>query len=545
MRRMTTLGGVASIATAIVLAAAGCGSSDEGGGGGSVKADQNAGGTVGKGAPVRKGGEMTVGLAEDPDQLDPTLARTFVGRIVFANMCEKLYDLDQNLKIVPQLAAGLPKVSGDGKTVTIKLRSGIRFNDGTKFDAAAVKTSLDRHRTLKESSRASELAPVTSVTAVDPSTVKIELSKPFAPLTAQLADRAGMVMSPKQLKKLGAKFANDPVCVGPFKFSQRTESDKIVLVRAPDYYDASKVKLDKLTFKIITESSARVSNLRSGDIDVADRLAPTDLPTIKKDTKLQTLAVTSLGYNGLTLNIGNKNGLGKPPKNVGTPLAKDPKLREAFDAALDRKGIAKIVYDNGVVAGCSPISPVNPFHDDSQKCPARDLAKAKKLVKESGAKTPVPVTLMLDTDAVTGRLGQVIQAMTKEAGFAVKLQPTEFTSALDKADAGDFDAFLLNWSGRVDPDGDIYQFAASKGSLNDSGYSNPKLDAVLDKARETNDEGERKDLYKQAVAIIGQDRPLLYLYHEKYITGASKKVAGLKVFGDGLLRFKEAGFGAG
>src|SRR3954466_4306918 len=136
---------------------------------------------------------------------------------------------------------------------------------------------------------------------------------------------------------------------------------------------------------------------------------------------------------------------------------------------------------------------------------------------------------MLDTDAVTARLGQVVQAMTKEAGFAVKLQPTEFTSALDKADAGDFDAFLLNWSGRVDPDGDIYQFAASKGSLNDSGYSNPKLDAVLDKARETHDDGERQDLYKQAVEIIGQDRPLLYLYHDKYITGAGKKVAGLKV----------------
>jgi peptide/nickel transport system substrate-binding protein len=536
MGRMTR-GGVALLAIAIVLAAAGCGSASNGG----TSADQTSGGTVGKGSPAKKGGELTVGLAEDPDQLDPTLARTFVGRIVFANMCEKLYDVDQDLKIVPQLASALPKITDGGKTVTIPLRDGIKFNDGTKFDAAAVKTSLDRHRTLKESSRASELAPVSSVKVVDPATVQLKLSTPFAPLTAQLADRSGMVMSPKQLKKLGAKFSNDPVCVGPFKFAKRTESDRIDLARAPDYYDASKVKLDKLSFKIITESSARASNLRSGDIDVVDRLEPTDLPTIKKDPKLQTLAVTSLGYNGLTLNIGNKNGLGKPPKNVGTPLAKNPKLREAFDAALDRKGIAKIVYNNGVVAGCSPISPVNPMHDDSQQCPGRDLAKAKKLVQESGAKTPVPVKLMLNTDAVTARLGQVIQAMTKEAGFAVKLQPTEFTSALDKGDSGDFDAFLLNWSGRVDPDGDIYQFAASKGSLNDSGYSSQKLDAVLDKARETNDQTQRQELYKQAVAIIGQDRPLIYLYHDKYITATSKKVAGLKVFGDGLLRFKEAG----
>jgi peptide/nickel transport system substrate-binding protein len=543
MRRMTTRGGVAllTLAIAIVLAAAGCGSSE----GGGTSADQTKGGTVGKGTPAKKGGELTVGLAEDPDQLDPTLARTFVGRIVFANMCEKLYDLDENLKIVPQLATALPKVSGDGKTVTIKLRDGIRFNDGTKFDAAAVKTSLDRHRTLKESSRASELAPVSSVTAVDPSTVQIKLSKPFAPLTAQLADRSGMVMSPKQLKKLGAKFANNPVCVGPFKFSERTESDRIVLVRAPDYYDAAKVKLDKLTFKVITESSARASNLRSGDVNVIDRLEPTDLPTIKKDPKLQTLAVTSLGYQGLTVNLGNKDGLGKPPKRLNTPLASDPKLREAFDAALDRKGIAKIVYNNGVVPGCSPISPVNPLRVGGESCPGRDLAKAKKLVAASGAKTPVPVTMMLNTDAVTLRLGQVIQAMTKEAGFAVKLQPTEFTSALDKGDAGDYDTFQLGWSGRVDPDGDIYEFAAGTGSLNISGYKNPKLDALLAKARQSTDENARKDLYKQAVAIIAQDRPLIYLFHEKYITGAGKNVAGLQVFGDGLLRFKEAGLAAG
>jgi peptide/nickel transport system substrate-binding protein len=541
--RRTTTGGVAAIATAIALLVGACGSSEDGGGG--TKADQTAGGTVGKGTTAKKGGELTVGLAEDPDQLDPTLARTFVGRIVFANMCEKLYDLDENLKIVPQLASALPETSGDGKTVTIKLRDGIKFNDGTKFDAAAVKTSLDRHRSLEESGRASELAPVSGVKAVDPSTVEITLSSPFAPLTAQLADRAGMVMSPKQLKKLGEKFATDPVCVGPFKFSERTEADRIVLERAPDYYDASKVKLDKLTFKVIVESSARASNLRSGDVDVIDRLEPTDLPTIKKDKNLSTLAVTSLGYQGLTVNVGNRNGLGKPRGKVNTPLASDPKLREAFDAAIDRKGIAKIVFDDGVEPACSPISPVNPLHDESLDCPGRDLAKAKKLVKESGAKTPVPVTMMLNTDAINLRLGQVIQAMTKEAGFQVKLQPTEFTSALDKGDAGDYDTFQIGWSGRVDPDGDIYEFVASKGSQNIAGYKSDELDALLDKARQTNDEGERKDLYKQAVAVVNKDRPLIYLYHEKFITGASKKVAGLKVFGDGLMRFKEAGLAAG
>ena len=519
MRRIT---GRTSVALATALLAVGCGGTKSDTSGGTPA----TGGTTGKGTPAQKGGQLTVGLAEDPDQLDPTLARTFVGRIVFANMCEKLYDLDEKLQIVPQLASALPDISKDGKTVTIKLRDGVKFNDGTKLDADAVKTSLDRHRKLKESSRASELAPVSSVDVVDPCTVRLKLKQPFAPLTAQLADRSGMIMSPRQLDKLGDKFANDPVCVGPFSFSQRTESDRIVLKRAKDYYDADKVNLDKLTFKIITEPSARASNLRSQDIDVADRLEPSDLATIKADPKLQVLPVTSLGYEGITINIANTDGIGKPPKPVDTALAKNPKLREAFDLSLDRNGIAKVVYSNQVVPGCGPISPVSPWHDAGLKCPARDLERAKKLVADSGVKTPIPVTMIIDTDAVQLRLGQVIQAMAKEAGFAVKLQPTEFTSALDKTDAGQYDAFVIGWSGRVDPDGNIYQFTAKTGSLNIGSYSNPKLDDALDQARATNDRAKREQLYKQAAGIIRTDRPLIYLFHEKYLAGAGRTWSG-------------------
>jgi peptide/nickel transport system substrate-binding protein len=543
MRRITGLtSAVLATVLATALLAVGCGGTEDDTPAGGGK--PATGGTTGKGTPAQKGGQVTIGLAEDPDQLDPTLARTFVGRTIFVNMCEKLYDLDEKLQIVPQLASALPDISEDGKTVTIKLRDGIKFNDGTAFDADAVKTSLDRHRKLKESSRASELAPVTSVDVVDPSTVRLKLKQTFAPLTAQLADRAGMIMSPKQLDKLGDKFANDPVCVGPFAFSQRTESDRIVLERAKDYYDADKVNLDKLTFKVITEPSARASNLRTQDINVADRLEATDLKTIQSDPNLQVLPVTSLGYEGITINIANTDGVGKPPKPVDTALSKNPKLRQAFDLSLDRNSIAKVVYANQVVPGCGPISPVSPWHDASLKCPARDIEKAKQLVADSGVPTPVPVTLIINTDAVALRLGQVIQAMTKEAGFAVKLQPTEFTSALDKTDAGQYDAFEIGWSGRVDPDGNIYQFTDKTGSLNIGSYSNPKLDDTLDQARATNDRAQRTQLYKQAVGILNTDHPLIYLFHEKYLAGAGKNVVGMKVFGDGLMRFKEAGLAA-
>ncbi len=503
------------------------------------------GGTGGGGAatgPAKQGGTLTVGLQEDPDQLDPTLARTFVGRIVFANMCEKLYDVDAKLNLVPQLAASLPKLSNGGKTVTIAIRKGIKFNDGTPLNAKAVKISIDRHLHLPGSFRATEIAPVKSVKVVDPSTVQLTLSQPFGPLTAQLADRAGMIMSPTQLKKLGKNFASDPVCVGPFQFVSRKEGDRIELKKSSQYYDKSKVKLDRLVFRIITEGSVRAANLRSHDIDVADRLDPTDLKSIQADPSLQVKTVTTLGYQGITINIANKSGVTKPYQQLNTPLAQHKELRQAFDLALDRDQIAKVVYQGQVVPGCTPLSPVSPYRAARPPCPKRDVAKAKQLITQSGMKPPIPVKLMLPPDALTLRLGQVIQAMEKDAGFNVQLQPTEFTTALDKSDAGTYDTFQIGWSGRVDPDGNIYDFVTDHGAQDIGGYANPKVDSLLNRARTLNDKGPRIAAYRQALTQVMSDDPLIYLFHDKYIFGADKNVVGMQIYGDGLLRFKTAGF---
>ena len=204
-----------------------------------------AGGSVD--AESRTGGTLTIGLAEDPDALDPTLARTFVGRMVFLHMCEKLYDLNARLQIVPQLAAAMPSLSGDKRTMTIRIRRGVRFNDGAPLNAAAVKTSLDRHRTLTGSARASEISPITAVQVVNNYTVRLRLNARFSPLTAQLADRAGMIMSPRALDQLGTRFASAPVCVGPFRFTSRTAGDRIVLDKSQFYYARSRVKLNGLS----------------------------------------------------------------------------------------------------------------------------------------------------------------------------------------------------------------------------------------------------------------------------------------------------------
>ena len=190
---------------------------------------------------------------------------------------------------------------------------------------------------------------------------------------------------------------------------------------------------------------------------------------------------TSIGYQGISINIGNKNGIGKPFSNVGTPLSKQF-IRQAFELSLDRNVINRVVFGGTVVPGCLPVPKASPYYDASIKCPGRNLAKARELLRKAGARPPVAVKLMIGTDQVQARLGQVIQSMASEAGFRVELQPTEFVTALARQDRGQYDAFAVGWSGRVDPDGNIYQFVDSKGSLNNLGWSTPRMDLLLDNA---------------------------------------------------------------
>jgi len=491
---------------------------------------------------ARKGGELTVALAEEPDALDPTLARTFVGRIVFANMCESLYSTNASLEVVPQLAADLPEISEDGRTVTIPLREGVSFNDGTPFNAEAVKTTLERHQTLTGSARTAELAPLESVEVVDPTTVQLNLSEPFAPLTALLADRAGMIMSPKQLKQLGENFADEPVCVGPFEFVERRAGDSITLQKAEEYYDADVVNLDRVIFSIIEQGPVRAANLRSGEVDVAERLDTTSLEEIESDPQLKLQKATSIGYQGITINIGNVDGINQPFGQRQTPLAQDPRIREAFELSLDRKAINDVVFNGRYQPDCSPLSPASPYAPSGLECSERDVERAKQLLEEAGVQTPVPVSLMLSTDPVTLRLGQVIQEMAKEAGFDVTVKPTEFVTSLDVADRGNFDTFQIGWSGRIDPDGNIFDFHHSEGALNYSGAHDPQIDGLLEDARTTTDAAQRADIYAEALDLIQQRRNIIYLYHENLFTGSKADVVGMEFYGDGLLRLKSAGF---
>jgi peptide/nickel transport system substrate-binding protein len=481
---------------------------------------------------------LVVALNQDPDLLDPTLARTYVGRIVFSHICEKLYEIDEGLRIHPQLAAELPAITDGGRTVTIKLRPGVKFNDGTAMDAESVKFSLERHRTLKGSNRASELAPVEAVEVVDPRTVRLRLKAPFSPLLAQLTDRAGMPVSPTAVNKLGDKFGTAPVCVGPWQFAERVAQDRIVVEKSSHYFDPAQAKFDKVIFRIIPDDNVRLANLRSGDIDVMHQVSPTDATAIKREARFELSNVTGLGYQGITINLRNKTGKQNPPGDLGTPLANDPRVREAFELSIDREAVNQVAWDGLYTPGCTPIPPISVYFDKTHKCPGRDVARAKKLLADAGLGGGYSFEMVIINNPRDRRVGEVIQQMAREVGFNVTLRAAEFASALNDNDAGKHQAFLIGWSGRVDPDGNIHQNQTCKGSLNSTHACDDKVDALLNRAREVSDVEQRRSLYREAADLFNARRNIIYIYHNNYIVAFPKTLKGYKAVPDGLIRIK-------
>uniref|UniRef100_UPI000ABCC036 ABC transporter substrate-binding protein n=1 Tax=Type-D symbiont of Plautia stali TaxID=1560356 RepID=UPI000ABCC036 len=245
---------------------------------------------------------IRIGLGADPDMLDPHLARTYYGRFVFAAMCDRLVDVDENLKVVPGLATDWAW-SDEGKTLTMNLRSGVTFQDGEKFDANAVKFNIERALTLPGSLRKSEISSIDSVEVSGPMQVKFHLKKPDAALLSQLTDRAGAMLAPEAAKK--PDFATHPVCSGPYQFVSRVQQDRIVLQRYNNYWNKDAYHFDKVIFLPIPDASVRLANLRAGDLDLTEGVAASDVKTVEADSKLALAKVTGLGYQGITFNINN------------------------------------------------------------------------------------------------------------------------------------------------------------------------------------------------------------------------------------------------
>ena len=290
---------------------------------------------------------LRIGLNDDPDALDPTISRAYTGRLVFAALCDKLFDVTPDLKIVPQLATGYEWAS-DRKSIVIKLRPGVRFQDGEPFNAESVKFNIERHQNTQGSFRKPEIGEIVSVDVVNDLTVRFNLSQPLVPLLAALTDRSGMMVSPKAAKALGDKLGTQPVCAGPYKFVQRVAQGKIVVERVADYWDKGAFSVDRSEFVPITDSTSRLASLRSRDLHMIERVSPTDLAEIRSDAKLKVTGIPELGYQVIPLNVAN----GPKSKTLG-----DVRVRQALDLAIDRETLVKAIFNNEYVPGNQWVSP--------------------------------------------------------------------------------------------------------------------------------------------------------------------------------------------
>lgn len=494
-------------------------------------------------ATIREGGDLVMALSAEPDRLDPTTSSSLYTRYVMQTMCQKLYDIDAEGEIVPQLATALPEVSEDGLTVTIPVRTDAVFADGVPFDAEAVRTTLERHLTLEGSTRKSELGPIAGIRAVGEDRVEISYERPFAPLTAALADRAGMMLSPQAIAENGADFGTSPVCVGPFKFVDRVPQTSITVERDPLYYDAEDVHLDTITYRIITDANIRAANLRSGDVQVADTISPQDVDALLKEDGVGVLQVGSLGYQALTVNVGNVDGAGEPPGTIDTPVAQESAIRMALSMSIDREALVNTVFNSWFEPACSPVSPDSPYSSaPSEACPPYDPEGARQLLEDAGVETPYPLEMQVTNTPDTLRFGQALQAAVADGGFDLTVVPVEYSTLLDVQSQGDFEALQLGWSGRIDPHGNMFNFLSTGGGNNYSGYSNPELDEVLTSAAQINDVEGRAELYGKAVELVQRDNPIIYLYRQRNLTAYSTDVVGVETFTDGVVHLSDAAF---
>jgi peptide/nickel transport system substrate-binding protein len=413
------------------------------------------------------------------------------------------------------------------------LRKGVKFHDGTDFNAKAVKINFDRMMNPDtKSPRASEIASVKEVQVVDDYTVKLILKVPNAALLSQLSDRAGMIISPAAIDKYGKDLARNPVGTGPFSFVEWVPADHLTAKKFDGYWEKGAdgqalPYLDQVMFKGIPDGTVRLTALKTGTLDIIDAPEPKDVPGLRAGKDLVFDQVPRLGYDAIELNMAN------------APLDKLA-VRQAFAYAVDSPAIAKNIYFDTVSPGQGPIAPGSWAYDASTNIFKRDPSKAKDLLTKAGLTLPVKISCMVSNTPINLLLAQAVKEELAEGGLDMDLQPIDFATALNKAVAKDYNCWVgVGWSGRADPDGNTYNQLYSTGGNNYSNYKNPKVDELLDKARTVSDQAQRKDLYTQIINLANGDIPRVYLDWPLDLKAMGQNVKGFVHSPDGMIRTKE------
>ena len=467
------------------------------------------------------GGTLIYGRGGDSVKLDPVNVTDGESMKVTMQIFDTLVDYEPgNTKVIPSLAKSW-EISEDGLTWTFNLEEGVKFHDGTDFNADAVVFNLERWMNEDHPYHHGEFVYwgymfggfpgiVDKVEAVDDYTVKFTLNTPSAPFLSNLAMAPFAISSPTAIKKYGEDYFKNPVGTGAFKLKEWRRGDRVVLERNEDYWKG-KAYLEGIVFRSIPENTARFMELQSGSIDMMDGTNPNSIPQVKSNDKLKLSLRPSMNMGYLAMNFD------KEP--FGNKL-----VRKAINHAINKEEIIKALYAGLAQTAKNPLPPSLWGYNDDIEAYEYDVEKAKELLAEAGYpngfKTtlwamPVPRPYMPQPQLIA----QAIQADLKKIGIEAEIKSYEWGTYLEKLENGEHDMCLMGWTGdNGDPDNFLYVLldkdTAIVGSSNNySFYRSDELHDILIKAQKSIDQNERTKLYKEAQVVIHKDAPLVPLVH--------------------------------
>jgi peptide/nickel transport system substrate-binding protein len=497
---------------AFLLVLSGCGG---GGGGGS-----NGG--------SKQGGTLTVAIGIDPDTMDPMRQTTTTVQNIVQMVVETLVRVDESGKIQPLLASSW-QTSSDGLSWTFTLRSGIKFSDGEPFNAAAVKTSLDR--VLAPGNTCPLCGPfrnVTSIDAVDDSHVKINLKQPVAALLGLMTEVTLGVVAPNTIAKGSATYADQekPVGTGPYAFSDRVKGDHVTLTRNDSYW-GKKPNYKTQLFKIVPEAASREALVRAGQADVILLPPVSDIPAMQKDSTLHVILAPGDRTIFLAFNT----------QDPTDPLLQKPEVRQALNYAVNKQAIINSILFGAAAPMDAPMASTL-FGYCKTGSYAYDPNKAKQMLAAAGANN-----LTINFVAPTGRYIQDFQAAQAIANdftaVGVKVNgprtmdwPTYLGTINVPPTKASVDLHLLGWApGYLDASQAMVQFQSSQwppSGLATSYYKNPDVDQLLAKANSESDQSARQSDYCQAEKQIWNDAPWIFLWVQKFPIVTTAKVTGVQ-----------------
>jgi len=466
------------------------------------------------------GTSVMVALYGRISSLDPLLSSDPIDRQVLYNIYDSLLTIDPKGNLRPGMATQW-EISSDGKAITLTLRTGARFQDGTLCDASVVKFNLDRY--LKDggaaNQRRSELSSIDSVEAPNSATAILHLNKPDGTLFASLVDRAGMMLSPSAVKAGGQDFGAHPFNAGsgPFMFAEFKPNDHVTLRRNLNYWNGVPF-LNEVIYSFQNDPANAYSALKSGSINISNQVDFNDFLKVKSNPALTYNEIPSFGFGGIELNHKR--------------VFRDASKRKALAMAIDRRKLVETVFANLGAISYGPLSPSQSMYFD----PTEKIFDYADPQTARSIATNFAFSLKTESSPAHVEEARLIQTQLKFAGITVLVQPESQTQLDEDAKAGNFDAALVGSTGTLDPDGTMYNWFHTKGIDNLGSYTNSEVDRLLDEARTATIAARGPD-YQQAQRMLVSDVAFVFIWHPPALEITSARVRGLVAYPDDIYRF--------